>query len=217
MKGAGAVPGRTARGRDRYRRRHDELVRVAAAVFRETGYDAATVQDVAAELGMLKGSLYYYITSKEDLLFEVVRGVCERLTGATSQAVSGMVDPTDRLRAFLEAHVLVGMEERDALAVLQQDGRALSGDRQDWVTAWRLGHEQAVVDLVSDVAAANDVPHDESSARMLTSSVFGSVSWIPRRYVPDADTAPHVLAARLASFAVAGLLAALLPIPIVTR
>src|SRR5438046_10497950 len=53
--------------------RWDEVLSVAADVFGEKGYRAATLRDIASRLGMLKGSRYYYIDSKEDLLFEILR------------------------------------------------------------------------------------------------------------------------------------------------
>ena len=57
--------------------RWQEVVDAAAKVFAEKGYRAATLRDIAAELGMLKGSLYYYIETKEDLLYELLRRVHE--------------------------------------------------------------------------------------------------------------------------------------------
>ena len=57
--------------------RWSELIEVATDVFYAKGYDAASLQDSADRLGMLKGSLYYYIRSKEDLLFDVIKAVHE--------------------------------------------------------------------------------------------------------------------------------------------
>src|SRR3954462_14482671 len=54
------------------RRRDDEVLAAAARVFYEHGYADASVQDVAEELGILKGSLYHYISTKEDLLFRLL-------------------------------------------------------------------------------------------------------------------------------------------------
>src|SRR5690242_21930048 len=59
------------------RRRQQEIVEAAARVFHEKGYESTSIQDIADAVGILKGSLYYYITSKEDLLFEIIRGVHE--------------------------------------------------------------------------------------------------------------------------------------------
>src|ERR1700679_3195574 len=74
------------------RRRDREVLRAATTVFYERGYASATVQDVADALGMLKGSLYYYIDSKEDLLYrlllEIHDGVDEVL--AEVEAAEGL-------------------------------------------------------------------------------------------------------------------------------
>ena len=53
------------------RNRDEEVVAAAAKVFYERGYSAATVQDIVDELGILKGSLYHYINTMEDLFFRI--------------------------------------------------------------------------------------------------------------------------------------------------
>ena len=72
----------------------------AAKVFYERGYSAATVQDIADELGILKGSLYHYIKTKEDLLFRVFEQVHKEVEAILEEvlAVEG-VDPLERIRA----------------------------------------------------------------------------------------------------------------------
>ena len=57
------------------RRRRQEILEAAAGVFHAKGYKATSIQDIADAVGILKGSLYYYITSKEDLLFEILEDV----------------------------------------------------------------------------------------------------------------------------------------------
>ena len=78
--GTGSTPRRAQRRRTGGERkpreeRWAELIEVATQVFYEKGYDGASLQDIADRLGMLKGSLYYYIQSKEDLLFDVISAV----------------------------------------------------------------------------------------------------------------------------------------------
>ena len=59
------------------RRRREEVLETAARVFREKGYESTSIQDIADAVGILKGSLYYYMDSKEDLLYEILKGVHE--------------------------------------------------------------------------------------------------------------------------------------------
>jgi AcrR family transcriptional regulator len=71
--------------RRRPHRRRREMLDAAALVFYQKGYDASSTQDIADLVGILKGSLYYYIESKEDFLFEIIQEIHE---GAL-----GLVDP----------------------------------------------------------------------------------------------------------------------------
>ncbi len=57
----------------RNEKRWAEVLDAAEQVFLERGYQAASLKEIATRVGMLKGSLYYYIDTKEDLLFEIVR------------------------------------------------------------------------------------------------------------------------------------------------
>src|SRR5947209_7217760 len=64
-----------ADGSESYQMRRQEIVRVAAGVFEEKGYEAATLNDIADRLGTDRASLYYYVGSKEELLHEIVHSV----------------------------------------------------------------------------------------------------------------------------------------------
>jgi AcrR family transcriptional regulator len=71
----GRAERRGASPRQPQEERWPELIQVATQVFCEKGYDAASLQDIADRLGLLKGSLYYYIKSKYDLLYTVISEV----------------------------------------------------------------------------------------------------------------------------------------------
>src|SRR6201990_3672250 len=63
--------------------RWSELIEVATDVFYAKGYDAASLQDIADRLGMLKGSLYYYIQSKEELLSDIIQTMHDEVSDNT--------------------------------------------------------------------------------------------------------------------------------------
>ena len=88
--------------------RWNEIVDAAGDVFDEKGYAAARIEDIAARVGLLKGSLYYYIDSKEDLLFAIVdgnhsRGIAVVEQGAALESADPP-DPARRLRRALDRH-----------------------------------------------------------------------------------------------------------------
>src|SRR3954471_18714428 len=86
------------------RRRQQEILEAAARVFHEKGYESTSIQDIADAVGILKGSLYYYIDSKEDLLYEILEGIhAEALESVRKATAEG--DPLQRIRAFVAAHI----------------------------------------------------------------------------------------------------------------
>ena len=86
------------------RRRQQEILEAAARVFHEKGYESTSIQDIADSVGILKGSLYYYITSKEDLLFEIIQGVHEEALKNLDRTAAVEGDALQKIRAFVVVH-----------------------------------------------------------------------------------------------------------------
>lgn len=90
---------------EKYRRRRDEIIDAAAAVFARKGYHGASTKDVADRLGIRQGSIYYYVPSKEAALEEVcligVEGFIRRLTSI--RAGGGRC--SEKIRAAVLAHL----------------------------------------------------------------------------------------------------------------
>jgi len=85
-----------------------EILEAAATVFDEKGYKAATLHEVAASVGLLPGSLYYYIRSKEDLLFALVEGAHAQGVAATAEdEVTAAAEAPERLRSFVQRWMVV--------------------------------------------------------------------------------------------------------------
>src|SRR5579875_524409 len=82
----------------------DDIVAAAAKVFRTKGYHAATVQDIADEVGILKGSLYHHLDSKEELLYLVVKEPSTQMYRTTGGIASGTAKAAATLRRAITAH-----------------------------------------------------------------------------------------------------------------
>lgn len=78
----------------RTRRSHADVVAAAALVFARKGYAEATVEDIADELGILKGSLYHHVRSKSELLYEVVREPVQEMVDSLEKIVATEAPPT---------------------------------------------------------------------------------------------------------------------------
>src|SRR5258708_32676428 len=107
------------------RERSEEVYRAALRLFREKGYHATSMQDIAAAVGLYKGSLYHYIGSKEDLLVQVFeRAMGTLLAEAERIGADTSLGPSGQLRVILHAHVVGLSAKLYAVSVYCHEFRA---------------------------------------------------------------------------------------------
>ena len=132
--------------------RWEEVLTAATAVFAEKGYRSATLRDIAERVGLLTGSLYYYINSKEELLFEILKR--SHLQGlefvSNDQAVGGSLTPPERL-ARLIRNWMGGLQTLPpALRVAEFDFRSLPPDKYAEIEALRRKISDVPYRIISD-------------------------------------------------------------------
>jgi len=101
--------------------RNAEILQAAAKVFRQRGFHAARMQDVADELGMQKGSLYHYISTKEDLLKGLVEGALERMIAEARSILETGHPARQKLAMAIEAHLRRNLEDRDIWGIIVRE------------------------------------------------------------------------------------------------
>lgn len=176
----GTPAGRSARpNRERKPReeRWVELVEVATQVFYERGYDGASLQDIADRLGMLKGSLYYYIHTKEDLLFEVISAVYETGHAAILSAAATPGDPLERLERVIIAHVEQTCRNLVATAVYLHELTSLPTALRKKVDG--RSYQGVFLELLREAQEAGQLrPDVEPHLTMFW--ILGSTNWVYR-------------------------------------
>src|SRR5437762_9538872 len=88
-------------------RRRIEICRTAAQIFRQRGFDATSVSDIAQALGLTKAGLYHYFESKEALLFEIMTFGLDRVRDEVIEPVRAIRDPEERLRQLIVRHACI--------------------------------------------------------------------------------------------------------------
>src|SRR5919202_5501814 len=111
--------------------RRSELTREAARLFAEKGYHGTSIGDLAAALGLQKGSLYSHIESKQDLLYEIVRDGVAAFTAALD-AIPEELPAVEKIRRALRAHLRVVSEQLDVATVWMREWHYLVDDRCAW-------------------------------------------------------------------------------------
>ncbi len=120
-----------ARSPIRRQAREKEILEAAARVFRSKGYHAARIQDVAEAVGMQKGSLYYYISTKEDLLRGLVEGPLQAMNDTTRAILATGHRPAQKLERVIENHLRLLQEHRDTIGIFLREDLSLLDEASD--------------------------------------------------------------------------------------
>jgi TetR/AcrR family transcriptional regulator, cholesterol catabolism regulator len=138
-------------------KRWDEVVQAAADLFNEEGYQAATLQDIGNRLGILKGSLYYYIETKEDLLFEILRRAHLGGIETVREDPAAKDDPPPvRLEALIRRWMLRIGDNPVEFRVAENDRRHLTEPRQAEITKMRRKIAKSAYDIIVAGIATGD-------------------------------------------------------------
>jgi TetR/AcrR family transcriptional regulator, cholesterol catabolism regulator len=192
------------RGRDGDRRR--EILDAASRVFLEKGVHAAGMRDIAAELGMAVGNLYYYFEDKEDLLAFVQEDALSGLL-AFADRVRGLDLPADaRLQLLVVGHVVRLNDAREgtpgSLAHLELE--ILSEPRRQGIQILRDRYERRFRELLEEGAAKGELrPADPGIGARL---ILGALNWTARWFRPGGAKSAREIGEEAATLLVSGLL-----------
>lgn len=205
-KGAQAVNG-AARGTDgngKSQRRRQELIDAAAKIFQDKGYEAASIQDVADALGILKGSVYYYIDSKEDLLFAAIQEVHESALANTGKIREMDEDPLTLIRLFIESHVRHVGDNFVKATVFFHDFRSLDPKRHEYIVRERDSYDAFLRELITRGQSGGQICEDVDP-KLATLAILGMMNWTYQWYRADGGLDPAAIGRQFADLALAGL------------
>jgi len=171
-----------------------EILRAAARLFQQQGYDATSMNDVAAALKLSKGGLYHHFQSKDEILFHImshameiteqrVINVVRRIGGAS--VAGARIDVTEeRLRTLIRLHieVVLSPEDREITVMLHENHplpptlrRKINGRKKDYV--------HFVEHIIADVQRKRNSP-SQVTPRAAALALVGMINWIYQWYKP---------------------------------
>jgi AcrR family transcriptional regulator len=184
------------------RERSEEVYTAALRLFREKGYHATSMQDIAAAVGLYKGSLYHYIGSKEELLARVFeRGMGSLLADVERIAADTGCGPSAQLRRIVEAHVQAVTSNLDALTVYLHEWRA-AGESFVNVRAQRERYTRLVSEIVAHGVRTGEFRVQDVS--IATLALLGMCNWLCQWYAPGGRLSPAEIGARFSDLVLDG-------------
>lgn len=185
-------------GGERYgSRRRQEIFDIATGLFSEKGYDQTSTKDIADAAGILKGSLYAHVESKEDILFAVVDDIHARFDANQAACDSLDASPYERLTAFLDGHIHVALSALEYHRIYSRDWLSLSAERYQIIRKKRDAYEQYLASLIG-AAQRDGRVREDLDPRLLSTTVLAMLNSLQTWFKPDREfSADEVNAAYL--------------------
>jgi AcrR family transcriptional regulator len=118
-----------------------DIIQAAAQIFRQKGYHAASMQDIADAVGLQKASLYHHVDSKQDILLAILDQVLDLLIEDLEQVVESDLSPDEKLRRAVHVYVMRLTKDSDLASVLLFDYRSLDPSLRSRQNARRDAYE----------------------------------------------------------------------------
>lgn len=176
---------RLRRGNSKERRDDIEglLVKSASELFCKRGYHETSLQDVAESLGMTKGGLYYYVDSKEKLLYEIHHRFITEGLSRLRDVEKTYSDPITRLERLIDAHVGIMHEFRYDIQVFFEGIRYLNGDNREQMKLERDNYTQVFLNAIQE--GIDQGTFKDVSAKLAAFHLLGSLNWMYTWYQPE--------------------------------
>jgi AcrR family transcriptional regulator len=179
-----------------------EILKSAAIAFRRMGYHGATVERIAAALGMKKGNLYYYFRNKEEILFACHQYSLDRLLALLDEIEHAPATPDEKLRRLIVSFVHTILDELHGTALFL-DLEALSPSHRKAVVARRDQFDHGMRRVIQEGCRSGVFARRD--AKLMSFAILGAVNWIPRWFNADGPATSQEIADTFADYLLGGL------------
>jgi TetR/AcrR family transcriptional regulator, cholesterol catabolism regulator len=180
------------------------MYRTAAQMFRDRGFDATSVSDIARALGLTKAGLYHHFESKEALLFEIMMFGLDKVRDEVIVPARAIRDPEERLRQLVMRHARITTRGQGAVAHLGDEIRALPPQARKQIETRMRVYFDLIRDTLGELHAAGQLRQIDRT--VATFSLIGMILWLPRWFRLDGRLTQEEVAESIANLALGGLL-----------
>ncbi|MDY6851948.1 MAG: TetR/AcrR family transcriptional regulator [Thermodesulfobacteriota bacterium] len=185
----------------RYKEKREKILRNAAKLFARKGYEKASLEEIASKLKLTKASLYHYITSKEEMLFQIQMQAVKETNSAIEQVLESDMDPVQKLKGAVKGHVSVVTREH-VIGALRQQELILPSKWREQVVAERDRFEKSFQKIIREGMDAG--LFQALNWKMSTMAALGALNWILRWYSPKGELSADEIGEAMADFIAQG-------------
>ncbi len=162
--------------------RKEEIVRVAAKLFKEKGYSAVTMRDLAKAMGIKAASLYNHINSKQDILNAIIISLAEEFTEGMKLIQSSNDSCIEKLKNIIELHVKISSQNIYGMASLNNDWMHLE-EKLDYYQKLRIDYEDDFKTILKEGIASGEIIDTKPDVMMFSilTTLRSLYIWIPKK------------------------------------
>lgn len=206
---ARVFPGNGSAGRNnqntrQFDRKLDVILRRAAAIFCAKGFDRASIRDIARETGVSLAGLYYYFSSKEELLYQIQRHTFETMLASSSAGLQALDSAEERLGIFIRLHLQYFIEHPNEMKVLTHEVGPLEHSLRRELSVLKKSYYQLCFDQVDALQEEHRL--QVVNTRLAALSLFGMMNWIYQWYNPRVDPDARTCAEQMTATFLYGIL-----------
>lgn len=193
----------TAGGAGGGRAKQAEILARSARVIAEEGYEKASIRKIASAMGMSVSALYYYFSSKEDLLFSIQYGSFDGLVRALEIRLVGEADPERKLYLLIENHLEFFLGRLSELTICSHEINTLTGEAYQKVFERRRRYFHIALGIVKELKARRRAAGLDAALAAL--NLMGMLNWIYMWYDPVRNRSYRALAKEIYSLFLNGI------------
>ncbi len=183
--------------------KEDEIFEQAVRIFREKGYHATSVREIAAAVGLQKGSLYHYLSSKDDLLFRIFDRGSGALTKRLEAILASDAPPAEKLKRAIQAHLSELCDQLEIFSVYLSEQRALPNKLRAQMRAEGERHAELVEQIIAQGIRRGAFRRIDT--KMAAHAILGMCNWLYQWYSPEGRLKPEAIADIFADLVIRGL------------
>ncbi|KPK79359.1 MAG: hypothetical protein AMS25_12960 [Gemmatimonas sp. SM23_52] len=173
----------------------ERLLAAAAEIFAEKGYHHASIRDLSRRAGVSLSGIYYYFSSKDELLFMIQDRSLRTVLAELKRKLAGVDRPEEKLRIFIQNHIGFFARKTAAMRVLTQEYDALEGGYRDRIRELRLEYSSLCTEILRELRRSTGAG-DVAPLNVAATALFGMMNSIHAGYqagtVPAERIAEHV-------------------------
>ena len=166
--------------RSRGRKKENEVYRIAASLFNKQGYASTSIRKICQTIGIRESSLYYYMRSKEELLYNICEWSMIRSLEAVEPIVMSNIRPDLKLRKIIETHIITIAQNVNEHSTMLKELRSLSPKNQRKIINLRDRYETLCRKVLADYAKENSCRR--VNVKIITLALLGMMNWLIHWY-----------------------------------